>query len=129
MIRDEAITSIRENLDLPVDSSEKAQLISFQNKALRPILKFQNEILISLFRAYVIDRKMKWETCDPPTKKRFITTAMSNDIHLKSMTVGCVIGLLNSDELQIFLKNQREISRRIIAMTKERLIDQLVNKY
>lgn len=128
MIRDVAITSIRETLNLPIDSSEKAELISFQNTTLRPVLKFQNELLISLFRSYIIDRKMKWENCDAPTKKRYITTALSNDIHLKSMTVGCVVGLLNSDELKLFLQNQREISRRIIAMAKERLIDQLINK-
>jgi len=126
MNRNKALCSIRKTLNLPLDFTENSVLINFQNQAIRPVFKFQNDFLVELFKSYIDARKMEWNTSDRLTKVKYITAAISNDKHLKATIIGSIIGLLTNKELSIYFENQREVNRRISAMAKERLLDQLV---
>lgn len=123
--RDEILKSIRIKLNLEKDTSAKQELINFQNETLRPILKFQNQLLVLLFQAYIKDRKFKWQTSIDFDRKEFISKALSNDKHIKSTFIGCVIAHFTNSEIMFYTENQHEINKRIISMSKQRLFDQL----
>jgi hypothetical protein len=126
--RDKSLQSIRPILMLTEDKTDKKDLINFQNNTLRPILKFQNELLVLLFETYIKDRKFRWETSASPIRKQFVLKAISNDNHSKAKLLGCIIGLFTCDETMFYNLNQNEINRRIVTMCKERIVDQLVTK-
>jgi hypothetical protein len=55
--RDEEILSIRVEVPNAKVSSLTLSFESFQNSTLRPIAKFQNDILLSIFEDYIIRYK------------------------------------------------------------------------
>ena len=50
--RNQTILALRPNIDTITDSLNTKDIESFQNKVLRPILKFQNHLLLHLFAHY-----------------------------------------------------------------------------
>jgi hypothetical protein len=119
------ILSFRENLNLSIDKTEKSSLINFQNSVIRPILKFQNNIIVAIFNDYIKNKKFSWATSDSPMKKKFIYASLTNDKHLKVLYIGLNLALFTIEELDFYFSNQKEFNKRITAMIKERLIDQM----
>ena len=128
MTRDEAIQRIRLKLDLPIDQSEKAARIQFQNDVIRPILKFQNDLLIQYFLSYSVRKKKDLFALSKNKQTAFIDNSLSNDQNLKQFYTGMIIGLFTSDEYEIYSKDNREYNKRIITMLSERIRDQILEK-
>ena len=127
MDRDQAIDNIRLNIELPSDNSEKADRIRFQNEVLRPILKFQNDILIQHFIAYAASKKKDIIQMSKPKQIEFINLSLSHDQKLKQFFLGMIIGLFSSAEYHTYLQDQKEINKRITTMLSERIRDQLTS--
>ena len=64
----------------------------FQNNTLRPILKFQNTILIELFIDYVKKHKKLFFELNNKLKFEFIENIINKDQKFKALTKGLVIG-------------------------------------
>ncbi len=125
--RDDILKEIRISLSIPEDTTEKSDIINFQNKVLRPILKQQNECFVLLFCHYIEEKRIKWTTSQPSVRIQIIGKSLRNDVQLKSLLIGSVIGFFSSNELKLYQAHKREIHKRIIHMIESRLIDQLIN--
>ena len=128
--RTEQITQIRPKLDLATASTEIEQ---FQNNTLRPILKFQNPIVLQLFRNFIDKRFRKKKNTfggmDISDQNIFINNALKTDVRLKNIFLGIVIGHFAIEELAFYEANNNEINRRITSLLIQRLqsqIDKLV---
>ena len=62
-MRNQELLSIRPNLSLPV--IETGVIEQFQNTTLRPILKYQHDLLILHFKNYIIKRKNVYAKMTP----------------------------------------------------------------
>lgn len=120
------LTQIRPTLDLAKATTEMEQ---FQNGTLRPILKFQNLIILQLFRHFIIQRFRKRKNTfggmDISDQNIFITKAMKTDIRLKNIFLGIVIGHFTAKELTFYHANESEINRRITTLLIQRLQSQI----
>lgn len=93
----------------------------FQNKTLRPILKFQNELLSTHFSQFARSYKKDWGSISNENKIAFIENALIKNQGLKNTVIGMIIGLFTLKEQEFYLKNKSEINRRIIQMGKQRI--------
>lgn len=95
---------------------------SFQNEALRPILKLQNEIILQYVEAKIIDVKFP---IDVKEKLLFIENIIRKDAVLRNQLIGCVVGLLTTHEFSYYLQNSSSLNKRIAQLLIKRIQDQL----
>lgn len=116
---------IRPNIKTTQINNEMSSDECFQNKTLRPILKFQNALLIAVFKNYI--KKHKNTFLELSLEKRFlyIENAIQKDIKFRNLLKGMVIGLFTVDEYTNYIQNSSALNKRMINMVVERLKDQV----
>ena len=126
MSRTNALLHIRPiiNIENASDSSEPER---FQNKVLRPILKFQHELLCFIFLNSPLILKHKFENKHDDQKRVFIRETLKSDQKLKLQMVQSVISMMTIEELSHYYAQKSEYQKRIISMTIQRLIDGLID--
>jgi len=97
---------------------------AFQNQVIRPILKFQNELLIEVFLSSNKTKNQDLSALSFTEKQEIIKAQFKTNTTLKQMLLGCVIGLLTTEEFNYYNANTSNINKRIFSMLKERLFDQ-----
>ncbi len=98
---------------------------SFQNKTLRPILKFQNDLLIESFKNYISTHKNIYYSYSVEKKLAFIENVFQRDIQYRNIAKGMVIGLFTIEEFQEYNTNVSNYNKRMVTMIAERLKSQL----
>lgn len=117
-------TDLRENLSLPIfENSSETEI--FQNQTLRPVLKLQNEIYLVLFRDYAFHKISDFNSLSTEKKTSFIDQSLQKDNALRNTFIGMTIGMLTSDEMEIYLSDTKSYNKRIIAMLSERVKSQV----
>jgi hypothetical protein len=106
-----------------IDTSKSSlHLEEFQNNTLRPILKFQNEIILALVNnsfGKVILPKSAIE------KNLFIENYIQKNHILKNQLIGLTIALFTESEVAFYLNYQSDINRRINQLIIKRVGDQI----
>ncbi len=116
-LRGGAIGSINEN-----SSSEER----FQNTTLRPILKFQNDLFVEVFKNYAIKQKGVFFTLSPDKKMNYIENVIQRDIKFRNSLKGIVIGLFTIDEYHEYILNSSNLNKRMMNLLIERLKSQVI---
>lgn len=125
MNRESNIVALRphiESIDIS-GISNPAEL--FQNTVLRPILKFQNDLLVQLVIGYVRKRDIDIQKLDVNSKGAYVTNLLQKDIALRNIIIGVVLGLMTTEEIEKYYQIEAELRNRTIKMVMQRLIDQL----
>jgi len=93
----------------------------FQNKTLRPVAKLQNDLLLAVFRNYVVKHKNVFY--DLPIEKRldYIENAIHKDMKFRNSLKGIIIGQFTLDEFDIYIQNSSALNKRMMDIVKERL--------
>ncbi len=94
---------------------------NFQNEFLRPILKEQNELLIAVFKQYLVKHKVLFSKYSPEDQANYIENTLKKDAQLRNYFVGMIIGKLSAKQYQDFVSMETELNRRIITMLVKRL--------
>jgi|Laugresp1bdmlbsn_1035097.scaffolds.fasta_scaffold00221_7 hypothetical protein len=97
----------------------------FQNNTLRPILKFQNDLLIELFIVYATKNKNVFFSLSIEKKNIYIEKATSADTAFRNQLIGVIVGLFSVEEYLEYAKNSSNLNKRIITMLIERWKSQL----
>jgi len=97
----------------------------FQNLVLRPIIKFQNDLFIAVFRNYI--KKHKSVFYDLSIEKRliYIENAIQKDMKLRNSMKGMVIGQFTVEEYLIYIENSSALNKRMMNIVKQRLISHI----
>ncbi|WP_117880376.1 glyoxalase [Aureibaculum luteum] len=121
--RKEHLLSIRPIINYKVEAISEIE--NFQNTTLRPILKFQNELLIAIFKDYIKRYKNAFYELPIAGKMNYIDNAVQKNTKFRNALKGLVTGMFTLDEYQYYSENSSEISKRMMQMISERLKDQL----
>lgn len=97
----------------------------FQNNTLRPILKFQNDLLIELFINYASKNKNVFFELSQEKKCNYIDKVTISDTAFRNQLLGIVVGLFSIEEYLEYIKNSSNFNKRIINMLIERWKSQL----
>ena len=122
MTRDEQIIKVR-----PVIDSIDIQLVNsdgekFQNQVLRPIIKFQHELLIVIFNDYLLSKKIDLESFSDEIRMDKVDVIFKKDNELVSQLKSVIIGFFTSKECEIYFTMKSEINKRMIQIVRERII-------
>ncbi len=124
--RSSSLKTSRPKLKLEYDASSANEDTLFQNEVLRPILKFQNSILLQTFHHYCKKKKLAIPTDSSESQLlEFVKAVLSKDLPLRNHTIGLVVGLMTMQEHQVYLVNQKSHDKRIIQMLRRRIATQL----
>ena len=110
-------------LSLKIANSEEE---IFQNETLRPILKLQHELIITLAQEFLKSRNVTWEKVKEKDPFQWLSINIKRDIPIKNQLIGMVIGQFSKNELDEYLTFQKEMNKRIINMMTERIISNYV---
>ena len=122
--KDEAILEIRgESIGTVTDRSSVEE--KFQNQTLRPILKFQNDLFIEVFRNYATKQKGVFFTLNPEKKMNYIENAIQRDIKFRNSLKGIVIGMFTITEYKEYIENSSNINKRMMNLLIERIKSQI----
>ena len=106
-------------------SNNSSQEEMFQNKVIRPILKFQNDLILKIFIEYCIKQKCVFFKLSVNKKLEYIEHSLQRDMKFREFYKGIVIGLFNAESFEEYSKNSSNLNRRIITMLIERLKSQI----
>lgn len=121
--RSELLKNIRP--EITVDNSKSTDFETFQSVSLRPILKLQNEIILSLINNYLSENKIEVKNLTENKKKERINEIVKGNLQLKTILLGVVIAHFTTEELTFYYAHKKEIVKRIITMLLERINSQL----
>jgi hypothetical protein len=97
----------------------------FQNETLRPILKLQNPLFISVFQNYIEKRKGVFYDLSVPKKLTYIEMTLIKDQKFRNSVKGMILGQFTVKEYQTYASNSSALNKRMINMTIERIKDQV----
>ncbi|OBW41604.1 hypothetical protein AB670_02009 [Chryseobacterium sp. MOF25P] len=115
---------LRESLNI-VNSETTTETEIFQNQTLRPILKLQNDLYLSMFINYALKQKADFSSLSVSKKQMFIEQSIQKDAVLKNTFIGIVIGMFTLEELELYQSDSKVFNKRIITMLIERLKSQV----
>ena len=107
--------------DKSLDSNE---IESFQNSVIRPILKFQNQLLNELVLERVKNLNARFKLLSNEEQEAFILSNVKKDIALRNQLIGIVLAFFTLEEFQFYSHYNKELSKRIVEMIVQRVLDQ-----
>ncbi len=125
MNRSISVSNLRSSLSNVVTKAETSEIELFQNEVLRPILKFQNELIKSVFVGSLNKHEKDFSKMNPQGRLDYITRVIQKDLGLRNVLIGAVLGIMTVDEIFQYYLHENEYRRRISKMVIERLADQL----
>ncbi len=127
MSRDNALINLRPTIEFNADNQKEIE--TFQNNTLRPILKFQNLLILHYFKNYIKRREPLFNAYCGIEQKKVIRNCLKLDSQLKNNIIPSIVALFTIEEFEFFLEHSKEISKRIVAMTIQRVEDQIAQLY
>lgn len=124
-IRDERLLMCRPTILTDEHVSTLAEE-AFQNNTLRPILKFQNDILLHIFKHYASKYAKNFSALPVDKKIKFIEQSIQKDSKLRSLFKGLVIGHFTITEYATYESISHAINKRIYALILERFKSQML---
>jgi hypothetical protein len=122
MERDQYLLNTRPNLKTIQNSTDTSTIELLQNDALRPILKTQNNLLVSLFSSFLNVHRQDFGALKKEEQEQFISNLLKNQLAFRNQLIGCIIGMLTINEFAVYTQNTTEYNRRIVAMAKSRIL-------
>ena len=125
-LRDKNIVLLRPKVNSNKNISYKNDIEKFQNIVLRPILKFQNDLLLQVFIFEFEKSKTKFDLIKNEQKIELIINNLKYNNKLKQILLGTIIGMFSNKNITFYKTNYSKINKRIFSMLNDRLIDQLI---
>jgi hypothetical protein len=111
--------------EIITEQAAQSNAEQFQNEVLRPILKLQNELLLAIVKHFLQKRKVIFEGLSKKARLDWIAHSLRNDLRMRSLLLGAIIGHFTVEEWQVFQSDEAELTRRIIEMITKRIQDQI----
>lgn len=125
-LRDKNIVLLRPKVNSNKNIVYKNDIEKFQNIVIRPILKFQNDLLLELFIFEFEKTKNKFDLINNEQKIKLIINNLKYNNKLKQILLGTIIGMFSNKNITFYKTNYSKINKRIFSMLNDRLIDQLI---
>jgi hypothetical protein len=122
--KDESLLEIR-GASIGIISENSSAEEKFQNQTLRPILKFQNDLFLEVFRNYATKQKGAFFTLNPDKKMQYIENVIQKDIKFRNSLKGIIIGLFTISEYNEYIQNSSNLNKRMMNLLVERLKSQV----
>lgn len=123
--RSESLLKVRPDIKTAQINTMMGDDERFQNETLRPILKFQNDLFLEVFRNYIKKHKNAFYELSLEKRLAYIEKAIQKDIKFRNALKGMVIGQFTIEEYGRYIENSSALNKRMMGMVVKRLKDQL----
>ena len=120
--RDLSLNGIRLDVISKTIKSEMSSEEYFQNSVLRPIIKFQNDLLIAAFLNFCNTYKNIFFELSTEKKIVYIESAIIKDRAFRNSLKDMIVGLFTVEEYTQYIRNASALNKRMAGIIKERLI-------
>ena len=125
-MRNNQIKSLRPDIPAITTGDLKTDLEKFHHQVLRPILKFQNELILEAFHAEMRRFKIDFSNLAVDGKQAKIHSTFHTNQKFQIFLIGMTTGLFTEEEFRFYLENRGKVKKRILEMLEERVKSQLV---
>ena len=125
MKRDSNLTDIRPIIKSAIINSNMSFDEQFQNATLRPVIALQNNLLIEVFKNYIVKRKNVFYELSSEKQVDYIDHAIHKDMKFRNSIKGMIIGQFTTEEYSKYITNSSALNKRMMNLVMNRLIDQL----
>jgi len=129
MDRSQLLLDLRKEAPVFTTPKNTLEQEQFQNNILRPILKFQNELIVTLFINYAKRHKSLFFELSLIEKHTYIQQSIQRDQKFRILYIGIVIALFSQEEYKHYTLKESLYNKRIISMVMVRLKDQIIQLY
>jgi|SRR5690606_4604333 len=123
--RQQRLSSIRPEIASKSINENMSSDEHFQNTVLRPIVKLQQDLLVEVFRNYIVKHKNVFYGLSLEKRIDYIENAIIKDMKFRNSLKGIIIGMFTVNEYLIYIKNSSALNKRMMHIVKERLIDNI----
>jgi len=123
--RESSLKAIRLEIIPNTIKTEMSSEEYFQNSVLRPLIKFQNDLLIVIFLNFINTYKNVFFELSTEKKITYIENALAKDRKLRNSLKNTVIALFTVEEYNSYTTNSSALNKRMIGIIKERLISHI----
>lgn len=96
----------------------------FQNESIRPIVKFQSDLLMAIMKSKIdLESAKKQNTSEQIS---WVKKTIDKDYKVKGLLIGVVTGLFTLNEWEVYNKNEKEFNKRITSIICQRFVDQIL---
>jgi hypothetical protein len=120
-MRKEQILALRPEIPQAEITQGISEIERFQNNTLRPIIKFQHEIILVVFSTFVRKIHKDWGSISNEKKTVIVENVLSKNQQIKNQHTGIIGGLMSLEEFEFYQLNVSEINRRISQIIKQRI--------
>ncbi len=120
MNRTKSIIELRPVIKTALIDEKSSIEESFQNNTLRPIIKFQHDLIISIVQHSLNKYSKDFYSLSIEKKSLKIEATFKSDSQLKNELRGIIIGLFSKEEYELYNTIRNDINKRIIQIIKER---------
>ena len=121
----QALLTLRPAIPTILEANATNAAEQFQNTILRPILKFQNPLLLALMRSYFTKRKNTFYQLAANKRVDYIEQSIRKDLKFKHLLMGIVIGHFTLEEYERYVQDEKELSKRLTNLLVERFCRQV----
>lgn len=125
MQRDSYLTEIRPEIPSAKILENMGANEQFQNETLRPVIKFQNELLVEAFKNYIRKHKNVFYELSLEKRLHYIENVIQRDTKFRNSLKGMVIGQFTIAEYQLYIQNSSALNKRMMHLVKQTLQNQL----
>lgn len=97
----------------------------FQNGTLRPLFKFQNDLIVAVFKNYIAKHKNVFYSLSLPKQLAYIENSIQKDMKFRNSVRGMIIGQFTIEEYAAYTENSSALNKRMMNLLKERLVSQI----
>ena len=125
MNRTKALLTLRPEVSSATNDSKTSPEETFQNRTLRPIIKFQHDLVLRATTNMILKfhKDFSLLTIEKQTLK--IDALFNSNNQLKNELRGIIVGLFSLEEFEVYTTMRTDINKRIIQIIKERVISTL----
>ncbi|MBF9221920.1 hypothetical protein [Hymenobacter ruricola] len=98
----------------------------FLHVTLRPVLKLQNDLLLSVVADFVLDHHMPLATAGPTDQQRQLAELLARNTKLRYTVAGLITGLFTAEEYAFYRAHRAELNRRLLELAQRRVLDQVL---
>ena len=123
--RTDSLQKLRPEIKAAKTSATTSAQETFQNKTLRPIIKFQHPLLLALVKKHLKKRNQNLHALSSEKLAALLESSFDKDVQLRQLIKGMVLGLFTQEEFLRYSQNDSDIHKRILQICKERVLTNL----
>ena len=124
--RQQSLDSIRPEISSACINENMSDDELFQNTVLRPVIKLQNDLLVEVFRNYIVKHKGVFYGLSTEKRIDYIENAIIKDMKFRNSLKGIIIGMFKVEEYLTYIKNSSALNKRMMHIVKERIISNIL---